>query len=70
MSKFLLFTDAESENGTKPVIVNTDNIGRVYTEMGNTYIEMNYARGSDRYPRSIHVKESFEWVKNLLEASQ
>ena len=67
MSKFLLLTDVDSIPANQQVIINRDNIGVVYTERDNNYIELIYSRGSDRYPKTIHVKESFEQLKNLLE---
>lgn len=70
MSSFIVLNDVDSKKEDQPVIINLVNIGIVYTDGGKTCVEMNYPRGSDRYPKTIHVKESFDEVQLLLRLSQ
>lgn len=59
--KFLLLTFSEYES---QVVVNIDNVSRIYTDGAGTCIEMNNAK-------AFHVKEPFDQLKNLvLELSQ
>jgi len=67
VGRFLLLNEKKTGGGEKAIIVNIDNIGRVYSENGGTTIEMNYLQ-RDGVTQVIHVVEGFEWLKTALEA--
>jgi hypothetical protein len=66
--KFILLTTVDNN----PVIIGLSNIASIETDNpkkvnSGTRITLNFARGSDIYPKTIFVTETFVQIKNMLE---
>lgn len=63
MSKdFILLT----RNDNTPIIIGTSNIGVVEPDKEGSMVTLNFSRGSDLYPKTEWVKETFEEIKILV----
>jgi len=63
-AKFLSVTDRSTK---KPVIVGVTNIALIEPAQEGAAITLNFARGSDLWPRKFNTEENFESISKAVQ---